>query len=194
MSMIKLKFILFFLITALVVNITSCCTPNATIGSQPVPLYPQGTGMWCWAASGEMCMNFLGANISQCDEANQEFGFTDCCDNSVPSSCINGGWPQFYRYGFKNDSTLNSAISFKEIQKQIYCYKKPVAFSWHWTGGGGHMMVVTGYFVLDGVQYVTVNDPWAPNVGNQYAITYDDYVSDNSTHTHWRDYYNITKK
>ena len=112
-------------------------------------------------------MNFLGANIQQCDEANKRFGRTDCCNASVPTACVNGGWPEFDKYGFKSDITSDAALSFESIKKQIYCSKKPIAFSWHWTGGGGHMMVITGYLVMDGVQYVTVNNPWAPNVGAQ---------------------------
>jgi hypothetical protein len=191
--MTKLNFFIIFLLLALIFTITSCCTPNATIGSQPVTLYPQQTSMWCWAASGEMCMNFLGANVQQCDEANKEFGRTDCCNSPVPNDCVNGGWPEFDKYGFTADVTSDAPLSFDEIKKQIYCYKKPVAFSWHWTGGGGHMMVITGYFVVDGVQYVTVNNPWAPNVGAQEVYTYDKYVS-GTDHTHWNDYYNITKK
>ncbi|HEY6901208.1 MAG TPA: papain-like cysteine protease family protein, partial [Puia sp.] len=93
-------------------NLTSCCTPNPTIGSQPVTLYPQKTSMWCWAASGEMCMNFLGANIQQCDEANKRFGRTDCCNAPVPTACVNGGWPEFDKYGFKADVTSDAPLSF----------------------------------------------------------------------------------
>lgn len=191
--MAKRNFLIIFLLLGLIFAISSCCTPNATIGSQPVALYPQQTSMWCWAASGQMCMNFLGANVQQCDEANKRFGRTDCCNSPVPNNCVNGGWPEFDKYGFKADVTSDAPLTFAEIKKQIYCYKKPIAFSWHWTGGGGHMMVITGYFVVDGVQYVTVNNPWAPNVGVQEVYTYDKYVS-GSDHTHWNDYYNITKK
>ena len=46
---------------------------------------------------------------------------------------------------------------------------------------------------IDGVNYVSVNNPWPPNVGDQYTKTYDDYVS-GSDHTHWDDYYNVTKQ
>lgn len=180
-------------IAMLIINGCGCnCTPNATIGSQPVPLKPQQTSMWCWAASGEMCMDFLGGAVDQCDEANKRFGRTDCCDSPVPGGCVNGGWPEFDKYGFKADVTADKELTFGEIENQIYCRKSPIAFSWHWTGGGGHMMVITGYTVIDDVQYVSINDPWSPNVGDQRIITYEEYVS-GSDHTHWNDYYNITK-
>jgi len=172
---------------------SGCCTPNATIGSQAVALRPQETRMWCWAASGEMCMEFLGTNVTQCDEANKRFGRTDCCNSPVPNACVNGGWPEFEKYGYTAAITSDAALSWEDLKKQIYCVKKPFAFSWHWTGGGGHMMVVTGYAVINNVNYVSINDPWEPNVGNQRLISYTEYVS-GADHTHWNDYYNITKK
>ncbi|HEV8139861.1 MAG TPA: papain-like cysteine protease family protein [Pyrinomonadaceae bacterium] len=169
----------------------ACCTPEP-IATQPVTLRPQETSMWCWAASGEMCMDFLGGNVSQCDEANKRFSRTDCCNNPVPGACVNGGWPEFDKYGFSSVHTSDAALTWAQVKDQIYCQKKPFAFSWHWSGGGGHMMVVRGYVTLDGVNYVYVNDPWAPNVGENRIQTYDSYVS-GSGYTHWDDYYNVTK-
>lgn len=172
-----------------------CCNP-AVIGSQAVTLNPQQTDEWCWAASGEMCMNFIqpSVNVTQCDEANKEFGRTDCCNNPVPDACVNGGWPQPDQYNFSFQTTSDAALSWTDLQSQIYCVKKPFAFSWHWPGGGGHMMVVIGYITLSGTNYVTVNDPWPPNQGNEWVNTYDWYVSSPGDHTHWNDYYNITYK
>ena len=172
-------------------SVGACCTP-ALIGSQPVALHPQETSMWCWAAGGEMCMEFLGTSVDQCDEANQRFGFTTCCNNPVPGTCVQGGWPEFDKYGFSFKRTSDTPLTWAQVKSQIYCAKKPFAFAWHWTGGGGHMMVVTGYATLNGTHYVAVNNPWAPNVGAEYLTTYDDYVS-GTDHTHWDDFYDVTK-
>jgi Papain-like cysteine protease AvrRpt2 len=164
-------------------------------GSLNVPLFPQQNSMWCWAACGQMCMTFLGAtvDVSQCTQANNEFGKTNCCNNPIPSPCLNGGWPEFSKYGFSALMTNSTALSWAQIQTQIGCLNKPIAFTWHWTGGGGHMMVITGYAVIDSENWVIINDPWGdPNVGAQYPITYEDYVS-GSDHTHWNDFYDITK-
>lgn len=179
-------------LAALAVISAGCCNPPV-IASQTVTLHPQQTSMWCWAASGEMVMDFLGHDCQQCDEANKEFGRTDCCDHPVPGACVNGGWPQFDKYNFSFSQTSDAPLSWDDVRGQIFCQKKPFAFSWHWTGGGGHMMVVTGYVTIDTTNYVSINDPWAPNVGNQRVITYDDYVS-GSDHTHWNDFYNVTYK
>ena len=55
------------------------------------------------------------------------------------------------------------------------------------------MMVATGYVTIDGVNYVSVNNPWAPDVGAMEIYTYDKFVGGaGQDHTHWRDYFNIT--
>jgi Papain-like cysteine protease AvrRpt2 len=188
------KLMLATIFLACIFSIQSCCTPNANIGSIDVPLFPQQTDMWCWAASGQMCMTFLGAtvDVSQCTQANNRFGKSDCCNAPTPDECVNGGWPEFPKYGFTANVTSDAPLTWDQIKNQIDCLKKPVAFSWHWTGGGGHMMVLTGYAVIDGENWVFINNPWEPNVGAQSSMTYDDYVS-GSDHTHWNDYYDITK-
>jgi len=150
--------------------------------------------MWCWAASGEMCMDFLGHNVTQCEQANHRFGRSDCCNTSPrPSACIQGGWPDFDHYGFDFQRTSNAPLTWKQVRSEIYCKKRPIAFSWHWSGNGGHMMVLIGYVTIDGVDYVTINDPWPPNVGDQYVLTYDRYVS-GAGYTHWDDFYSLVKR
>src|SRR5664280_2718223 len=55
---------------ALVLFLVGCCNPG-NIGSVPVTLNGQQTNMWCWAASGQMTMNYVhpASNVQQCDEA-----------------------------------------------------------------------------------------------------------------------------
>ncbi|REG48611.1 papain like cysteine protease AvrRpt2 [Paraburkholderia sp. BL6669N2] len=169
-----------------------CCTPPVS-SSLTVALNPQQTSMWCWAASGQMTMGYLGTVVSQCDEANKEFGSTDCCNNPKPGACVQGGWPEYGKYGFNAATTSDAALSWDDVKRQIYCRRTPFAFTWHWTGGGGHMMVATGYTTVRGTNYVAINNPWPPNVGDASIITYDVYVS-GADHTHWNDYYNIQKQ
>lgn len=166
------------------------CQPP-TAAHLAVTLRPQQTSMWCWAASGEMVMEYLGHDVAQCVEANNRFGLNNCCNTPTPNQCVIGGWPEFEKYGFTYQRTSGVALSWDELRKEIGCNGRPVAFSWGWPGGGGHMMVVIGYKTVDGVNYVEVNDPWAPNVGSHYFITYDYYVSSPNHHTHWDDFYAI---
>ena len=151
--------------------------------------------MWCWAASGEMCMDFLGTNVTQCDQARKRFNHTDCCNTPTPSGCVMGGWPEFEKYNFTvNKTTWGNALSWDVLKKQIFCKLKPFCFSWGWTGGGGHMMVAYGYVTANNERYVLVNNPWPPNAGALQMITYDFFVASAGDHEHWVDYYDITKK
>lgn len=172
------------------------CQVPAT-ASQPTPLRPQETNMWCWAASGQMVMETLGRTVRQCTQANNRLGRNDCCNSPTPQDCIKGGWPEFQKYGFSFSMTQGAPLSWAALQRQLArgesCRNAPVAFSWGWTGGGGHMMVAKGYKTVGGTRYVEINDPWAPNVGDHRFITYDFYVASPGSHTHWNDYYNIAR-
>jgi hypothetical protein len=179
-------------IVLLCVGLGGCACFRAK-SSLPVPLLAQQTSLWCWAASGQMVMNYLGGSVDQGDEANKEFSRGDCSNAPTPGACVQGGWPEPDKYGFTFDRTSDSALTWDQVKRQVCCGKKPFAFSWHWTGGGGHMMVAIGYSTQGTDTYVKVNDPWPPNVGDRYKQTYSDYVS-GSDHTHWDDFYNVTKK
>src|SRR5262245_38597906 len=168
------------------------CTPAPT-ASQPVTLRPQETDMWCWAASGKMVMEFLGVPVKQCRQANDRFVLTGCCNNPVPGACVQGGWPEFGRYGFTFQKTSSEPLTWGAIREQIGCKNRPFAFSWKWAGEGGHMMVVIGYSTVAGTNYVTIIDPLPVNVGSQSIISYDAYSSGNG-YTHWDDYYDVAKK
>lgn len=180
----------------LALGVAACCNPPVQ-ESLGVTLRPQETGMWCWAASGQMVMEYQGTNIPQCTQANNRFGRTDCCNSPVPGGCVNGGWPEFGKYGFTFETTSNAALSWDALRKEIadssYCGRRPFAFTWHWPGGGGHMMVAIGYRTVDGVNFVEMNDPWAPNIGDHRFITYDYYVASPGHHTHWDDYYRVRR-
>jgi hypothetical protein len=111
--------------------------------------------------------------------------------------CVIGGWPEFDEYGFTFQRTSSTALSWSqlrhELAQQSNCGKTPVAFTWAWTGGGGHMMVANGYVTVDGGHFVSVLDPWSPCEGDARLITYDAYVS-GADYTHWDDFYRIRKQ
>jgi hypothetical protein len=158
----------------------------------PVPMYPQQTNMWCWAASGQMIMTYLGAPaVSQCHQANVELNRSDCCNSPTPAACVQGGYTQFDRYNFSVTYYPGGALPFNMLANEIN-NNRPVEFAWSWTGGGGHVMVAKGTSVdRGGQQWVYSNNPWPPNVGAQDMLTYSAYVSDTG-YTHQNDAYNIT--
>ncbi len=186
-------------------NISAVTTLNTPLTTMPlvhtktlnVPLLPQLTSMWCWAASAQMVMKYMGHDVTQCKQANHALNRTDCCNSPIPNACVKGGWPEFPVWKFASQTTSwGIALTFSQLVAQIDA-NKPFCFSWGWQGGGGHMMVVRGYsssiivFSGSGNQMVYINDPWAPNQGNTRWITYADFVAKAGDHVHWLDYYNI---
>jgi peptidase C39-like protein len=167
------------------------CTPPAE-AKTATRMHAQETWQWCYAASGQMVMETLGKLVSQCSQANHSCSRTDCCGNPTPAQCVVGGWPPFAEYGFTFQVTSNQALSWEDLRKQIGCERIPIAFSWHWVGGSGHMMVAYGYRMLGASRMVRVLDPWPVNAGKEKEITYEEYAQ-GSDHTHWNDYYDVRK-
>jgi hypothetical protein len=166
-----------------------------------VRLVGQETELWCWAASTEMIVEFLdpAQDVKQCDEASNQDPPKLCCGATMEDGCINGGWPDFGRYKFNATRTSSQALPWDTICEQIARKKAPIAFSWKWTGGGGHMMVIVGYSLVGDQKYLTVYDPLPPTEGGAAgghlisAMTYEQYVQSDD-HTHWDDFYDIKKQ
>ena len=167
------------------------CNPPKTF-ELAVPLHPQETGSWCWAASGQMVLEKLGSPVTQCDQANNRLGRRDCCNTPTPKACVQVGWPEFGKYGYES-AVKSAALSWKQVKTQIYCRKQPFAFSWRWSGGGGHMMVAIGYQTDGESKFVCANNPAPPHKGDYYCHTYSEYVS-GPDHTHWKDFYKFVKQ
>ena len=161
--------------------------PSATLS---VVLRAQDTSQWCWAASTQMILAYLKKYVGQCIQANNEFRRQDCCNTPIPEPCIRPGWPEFEKYGFRAARTSATALSWKDLTFQIGCRKTPVAFSWAWIGGGGHMMVAYGYDIAGGSRNVYIYDPLPVDIGTDQHIPYENYVS-GLDHGHWDDFYDL---
>jgi len=204
------KYILYGLFLIVVMAATQGCCSSEKV-SLTVTLHPQETEYWCWAASGQMVMDYLGHNVSQCVQANERFNKTNCCSidlcpepteppgicqNGQCSNCVCGGWPDFTAYNFDFKRTSGSPLSWDQIKKQIRSSPDgigtPFTFSWGWEGGGGHMMVAKGYSVTGGSKYVDILDPWSPCAGDERIIPYSSFKAEPSDHYHMDDFYDIT--
>lgn len=173
----------------------ACTKPISEV--LPVPLDAQQTDSWCWAAGGEMTMEFIGGgSVEQCDEANKQFGQKDCCKTPLSVLCNRGGLPEYAKFNFSY--TASWALSWDQLVEQIHCKRKPFGLSWRWPEGGGHFMVARGYIDDAGFHFVLMNDPWPPPTvfspgGDFVWMTYDEYVQRPGHHLHMIDYSDITK-
>ncbi|WP_417612430.1 papain-like cysteine protease family protein [Owenweeksia hongkongensis] len=179
--------------------LSSCCTPEV-VGSVPNTLRDQETNNWCWAATTQMLAEHFDISVKQCDLANHRFGETDCCDpanegSSCPknSDCNRPGWLELDFAGLTFSETT-TALSWDNLKKQIYCKKKPMGYAYGTPGVVGHVLVVKGYITVAGTDYVILNDPWSPCVGEERLITYSQYLDPAGSSTHWRTWYDLAKK
>ena len=188
----------FSMSVAMLFLLAGCCKPEI-IGNVPNVLRPQETNNWCWAATTQMLAQHVGIIVNQCDLANHRFGKSNCCtpqNSGSPcpktSDCNSPGWPELDYAGLKFDET-NTALSFKALKEQSFCSKKPMGYAYGGTGIG-HVLVIKGYITVGATNYLVLNDPWAPCVGSERLITYDEYADPTGSATHWTTFYNINKK
>lgn len=169
-----------------------CALPSSI--SLPIELSAQEHDNWCWAASGNMVMKNLGQDVQQCTQVSDELNGAPCCpSDQAGNSCDTGGWPEFEKHHISFLRTTDAALTLEDLRKQLGCRKQPVAFTWKWVGGGGHMMVAIGYSTTDLGTLIEINDPWQPHIGSHRTISYDEYVSAANNHDHWDDFYNFAK-
>ena len=176
------------------ISVIGCTLPATAqaIGIVSVPLFPQKTNVWCWAASGEMEMNYFSDNIQQCTQATFQFGQAagkDCCNNPIPGVCISGGQVEIGHYGFTYQQLGgSSALTPAQIQNQISTRHEPWIFNPYCAdsskcGSWGHVLTGVGYFApfasvlpeLSDLSFLFVNDPWPPNTGSFYLQFYPAY-------------------
>lgn len=156
-------------------------------------LYPQETGYWCWAACGRTCMKEVCRHRapSQCKQAQDLADRTttrpvDCCNLSgLPFECRQGGYPDFYSYGYKCDS-MDVPLSWSAIRNEIR-NNRPVTFIKGISPEDSHMWVVYGFD--DASMNLLAFNPLPVNTGGNEIMTYSEYCDE-----HLRVYYNIKKR
>jgi len=191
--------IICLIIITIVQGCDGCCNPEI-VGSVPNTLRPQETNNWCWAATTQMLASHLGISVTQCDLANHRFGKTNCCNEETSGTpcpktndCNTPGWLELDYAGVKF-SESSTALTWGEVQMQLYCSKKPMGYAYGTPGVVGHVLVIKGYITVGGTDWVILNDPWSPCSGTERLITYADYSDPPGSSTHWNTWYNIDKK
>jgi hypothetical protein len=160
----------------------------------PVEMRPQETELWCWAATGQMTMEFLGKNVTQSEQANRLFQRSDCDDHPVPKPCVRGGMVVLGPYGFHADVSTKP-LSEDEVIRQIATLKKPIPFGYKWPGGGGHIGLLVGYVrTTDGKLLVEILDPFPPSKGERSLIPYKRWASGTTEFAFDHVLFNVSKK
>lgn len=174
---------------------TRCPNNDGIVGDivrRTTPLCPPRGQLWCWAASGEMAMNYLEPNVlhEQCVQANQALGRYDCCNFPRPAACnqAGGGIPPLREF---SSAMSAGALNDSQIFHEICEAKRPFLIILPASGGGSHMMTVVGYDQDPGGDLLIVHDPWTYGKVKVDAIAVDDYRNRHTANDH--DLYRIKK-
>jgi hypothetical protein len=166
-----------------------------------VELRAQETEWWCWAATGQMTMEFFGKEVSQSVQADLAFRRTDCGQKPVPRPCVRGGEITIRPFGFTHE-VITRPLTPEGIIRQIHFLHKPIPFAWRFPGGGGHAALAVGYFIEeDGDFFVECLDPYPPpgknprflSGGHRVFVPYPRWCKDYD-HNFALAYYNVTRK
>jgi hypothetical protein len=133
--------------------------------SLDMKLILQEVSNWCWAACMQMTLMFddPASTKRQCEFANSAFNLGSSCENPTSTMC-NKPLPIFQvaaewsKLGY-NSSFSVTALTFDEIKKEIGDNGRPVECGLLWTKGGGHAVLIVGFFEEGDNQWVDINDP-----------------------------------
>lgn len=147
-----------------------------TLGAKTlnVPWIKQEQTQWCWAACADMVLHYYGnATVRQCDLANWLFGLTACCQAPGTSLCNRpcqiADVCRVYNAWSIRCYSASGTVSFGALQFEID-NDRPVESGIAWNGGGGHVVIVRGWYDNSRVY---VNDPWY----GHGVISYNDLVT-----------------
>jgi hypothetical protein len=151
------------LISIIIVILFLCSSKNA-FASESVYLdisgIEQEESNWCWAASSQCIIDYLGSwspTPSQSDivthikgsPVNEPAGYNEI-HSSIHDYCV--------------DSTdVNSYVSWSTVKNSIGGWYSPMHVGITYTLGGGHSMVMYGYYEDSSVQNVSYMDPFPAN-------------------------------
>jgi hypothetical protein len=167
-------------------------------------MQPQQTDWWCWAAATASVSAFYAPNTNfqapntpytQCLLANSKFTRNDCCANPTPAGCINGSYPDgpLTTVGNLNE-TIAAVLSVARVAAEIGA-SRPIVVDTHWTSPagtylGGHIVAIRGRYTQQGIECLSVADPW---YGNS-EVTYQSFLRTYQGNGVWTNTYTTKPK
>jgi len=147
--------------------------PRLGAKSLSVPQINQEQTQWCWAACADMVLHYYGnSGVRQCDFANWLFGQTGCCASPSSPVCnqpcaVNDVQRVYTQWGILS-APSSGTVPFSTLEFEING-DRPVEVAYAWTGGGGHVAVVSGWDRNATGPFVRINDPAYGSGGVYYS-------------------------
>ena len=124
-------------------------------------IQPQLQSNWCWAAVATSVSLFYwkSSNWTQCGVVSTTLGRNDCCNSPTPSACdVYGYLDKALTTTSNYKQMVSGAISFSAIQSEINA-GRTIGARIGWNGGGGHFVVIYGYWSLGAATSLYIGDP-----------------------------------
>lgn len=186
-SKIALLLILMVIVT-LVLNSVAFATTNSCYLN--IDGVKQEQTYWCWAATSETIIKFLGHGAYSQSTIVQD----------VKGSVVNDGASysedglSLTKHGVSTTGTQSGIlgsgnISFSTIKTMIQGWSSPIKACIAWNTGGYHDLVIYGFYEDSSTQNVSYMDPWQENpMWN--SRTYSSFVSNSGWNWGGWTYYN----
>ena len=156
------------------------CGAPGTYAFLLLPLHPQETDAWCWAAAAQMVMEYQDSEprhrttlTAQCDLVSDVFRgdlttqqFHTCCTRPKLAVCYRAYYVQmpFLKFGFNWDWKPLGGINWNDLVQQL-CAKKPFVATMNQNEEGWHVYVVDGFLRISfssiDWKLVSLYDPYA---------------------------------
>lgn len=144
--------------------------------------------MWCWAACVAMVLPFFGTDRDMCDIAGTKLK-RHCCGGEAESCdvglSVEGVGEAFATFGLAGN--VYGPLRFESIQRRIDgdpaqgIPPRPVVAGIKWQGGGGHVVVISGWRkTSETLRYVKVNDPFYTSGDIRYEDLAEKYGPNNN--------------
>ena len=153
----------------------------------PLRIQHQLQKYWCWAACSSSTSVFFDGSSSwtQCRIANEELNQSACCDDGDSDPC---NQPWYVDRALRRTGNLagrsKGRATWEDVKGEIEA-GRPVCARIGWQGGGGHFVLVTGYYEAEGERGLDVEDPWTGSASLELDEFSDRYqTTGNWTHTY----------
>lgn len=126
----------------------------------PFTMQAQTQSNWCWAATAVSVSRYFWrwSTWTQCRVANAELALNGCCGSPVPSPCNVPWYLDRSLTRTQNFVSITGAVGFEQVRAEINA-GRPVGARIGWSGGGGHFMVIYGYSMIGGGEFLDIDDP-----------------------------------
>jgi len=128
-------------------------------------MQPQQQSNWCWAATATSMALFYdpASSWTQCSVADGVTGYSDCCTTTGAGGHCNVPMAleeALTKVGHLDhyNSEFDSLTTIAQIETEMTA-ARPLGIRFWSEGGGAHFLCIRGHNNVDGVNYVSVDDP-----------------------------------